>query len=110
MGNYTVLTLAVGWMGAVFLAGLQLIVLRQLWKGDLSRLLCDESSHASLSRFQFLIFTFVIAGSLLVVVLGGSDKPSFPAEIPTGIFGLLGISAGSYAISKGIHNSNPPKP
>ena len=53
---------------------------------------------ASLSRFQFLIFTFVIAGLYLVLSL---ESGNF-VDIPDSVLVLLGISGGSYLISKGV--------
>ena len=72
---------------------------------DISELISEEAKQdkprgkASLSRFQFLIFTFVIALSLFWVIV---RQEGFPEEIPNGIFLLLGISGGSYVLSKGI--------
>ncbi len=77
-------------------------------KVDLTHLISDENGEASLSRFQFLVFTFVIAMSLFLLVVAsmspecGGCKPQFPS-IPQGVWGLLGISGGSYLISKGIN-------
>lgn len=53
---------------------------------------------ASLSRFQFLIFTFVIAGVYLVLCL---ESGRF-VDIPQNVILLLGVSGTSYAASKGI--------
>lgn len=61
-----------------------------------------DSNKASLSRFQFLLFTFVIAGLFLLLSV---ESGAF-VIIPDSVLGLLGISAGSYAISKGITASN----
>jgi hypothetical protein len=58
-----------------------------------------ETPKASLSRFQFLIFTFVIAGVYLVLCL---ESGRF-VEIPQNVILLLGVSGTSYAASKGIH-------
>lgn len=57
-----------------------------------------EKPKASLSRFQFLVFTFVIAGLYLVLSL---ESGNF-VDIPESVLLLLGISGGSYLISKGI--------
>ena len=66
---------------------------------DLSNLLQEpDSTKASLSRFQFLLFTFVIAGLFLTLSI---EAGAF-VNIPNGVLSLLGISAGSYAVSKGI--------
>lgn len=53
---------------------------------------------ASLSRFQFLIFTFVIAGLFLLLSI---EAGTF-VEIPTNVLGLLGISGGNYLVSKAV--------
>jgi|ERR1044072_879024 hypothetical protein len=68
----------------------------------------DEQAKASLSRFQFLIFTFVIGGVYLVLCL---ESGSF-VDIPQNAVILLGVSGGTYAASKGIqavdgNNQNP---
>jgi hypothetical protein len=57
-----------------------------------------EPPKASLSRFQFLIFTFVIAGLYLLLCI---EAGTF-IDIPTNVLGLLGISGGSFVISKAI--------
>jgi hypothetical protein len=57
-----------------------------------------EIPKASLARFQFLIFTFVIAGVYLVLCL---EAGRF-VEIPDNVILLLGVSGTSYAASKGI--------
>jgi len=70
-------------------------------KIDLSRLLAEENGSASMSRFQLLIFTMVIAISLFMLV----EKNGALPEIPQGILTLLGISASTYAVGKGISYS-----
>lgn len=62
-------------------------------------------SKASMSRFQLLVFTFVIAISLFLIVVNSKDK--FP-DIPTNVLLLLGISATTYGVSKGIQASSTP--
>ncbi|HVE05037.1 MAG TPA: hypothetical protein VNB30_13360 [Rhizomicrobium sp.] len=57
-----------------------------------------DSDKASLSRFQFLIFTFVVAGLFLLLSI---ESGTFVA-VPNSVLMLLGISAGSYVVSKGI--------
>ncbi len=53
---------------------------------------------ASLSRFQFLIFTFVVAGLFLMLCI---ETGGF-VDIPNNVLGLLGISGGSFVISKAV--------
>lgn len=57
-----------------------------------------EIPKASLSRLQFLIFTFVIAGVYLVLSL---EAGRF-VDVPQNVLMLLGISGASYVVSKGI--------
>ena len=93
-----------GYIIAVFLGmmGAAILFLILIGKIDLSRLISEPDGEASMSRFQFLIFTFVIAFSLLFVI---AKKGDFPTQVPDAIWGLLGISGGSYVISKGIQSS-----
>jgi hypothetical protein len=98
-GGYVVLAL-IGLIGAV--------LVWKMWSGtiNLARLISEQDGTASMSRFQLLIFTFVIATSLLLLVVGslGTDKAGFPALDPS-ILGLLGISGASYVVSKGIQKN-----
>ena len=57
-----------------------------------------DSDKASLSRFQFLIFTFVVAGLFLLLSI---ESGTFVA-VSNSVRMLLGISAVSYVVSKGI--------
>lgn len=93
------------------IALLGLLVLWRLWNspvGYLYHLLNekDGSDKASLSRFQFLVFTFAVAASLLVLVVARvqAGELSFP-PVDSGVWALLGISGGSYVISKGVQHS-----
>lgn len=60
-----------------------------------------DNAKASLSRFQFLIFTFVIAGLFLLLSI---ESGSF-VEIPTNVLVLLGISGGTHLIAKTVDKS-----
>lgn len=150
----------------LFLAGLALIVIVKMAKGtiDLGYLIADEEGYTSLSRFQMLLFTFVIAGLYLIYALyalftvkSGAACPgtltdqitavvtaannaadiakqdgkdtviaaanaaktaadklneacvtfSLPS-IPATVLGLMGISGGSYLLSKGIQAASGP--
>ena len=55
---------------------------------------------ASLSRFQLLLFTLVVAGLYLILCLENGQL----IDIPNGTLGLLGISAGGFVVSKSITN------
>lgn len=101
------LTLVAGYIICVFIGILGVFILWRIADGsiDLSRLISEPNGDASLSRFQFLVFTFVIALSLFLVIV--ASKPiGFPA-IPGTVLSLLGISGSSYLISKGIQFSDP---
>ena len=97
ISGYGILLLlgAIGWLAV-----------RQLWAADLSKLISEPNGDASMSRFQFLIFTFVIALSLFLVIVG-QQPPKFPDTIPAAVLSLLGISGSSYLVSKGIQFSDP---
>lgn len=103
--------LALEWIIIVFIAAVGIIILYKMMKGqiDLSTVLDEVTDppsaggpapqpKASLSRLQMLLFTFVIAGLYLTLCLEAGQL----LEIPNQVLGLLGISAGSYLVSKGI--------
>lgn len=96
-----------GYIICGFLGVLAATIIIWIWreKMDLSSLLNEANGQASMSRFQLLIFTFVIAISLFELVEKRPDA-SFP-EIPPGVLTLLGISASTYAVGKGISYSQP---
>ena len=87
------------WAFVVLVLAFAALVLWRLWNVDMSGLIEEsDSSKASLSRFQFLLFTFVIAGLYVVFCLDTGDF----IEIPGSVLALMGISGGSYVVSKGI--------
>jgi hypothetical protein len=104
------LTILVGYVTLLLLFFFGLMVLFEMARGriDLALLLSEpgvdgKGSAASMSRFQLLIFTFVIALSLFLITVSAKKFPTIPAEVLT----LLGISASTYAVSKGIQASRP---
>jgi len=100
------LRLAVGWVAVVVVTLLGFSVLFLVFKGriDLKYLIGDVNGDASMSRFQLLIFTFVIALSFLYLVTSPQAK-GFP-EVPANVLILMGISGSSYLVSKGIDRPN----
>lgn len=92
------LALVAGWVIVAFMAVLGAVIIFKMLNGtiDLAFLVSEDDGKASLSRLQFLIFTFVIATGLLLIILA---KGEFPA-VGNDVFVLLGISAGSYVGSK----------
>jgi len=101
------LTLLAGYLVCGLVGILGVFILWKIADGsiDLSRLISEPNGDASLSRFQFLVFTFVIALSLFLVIV--SVKPATFPNIPGTVLSLLGISGSSYLISKGIQFSDP---
>lgn len=98
----------ISWFGflivSVILLGFAALVLWKLfWNAEALEGLVSEpgQSKASLSRFQFLIFTFVIAGLYLLLSI---EAGTF-VDIPGNVLGLLGISSGTYVISKAVQMS-----
>ncbi|MGB8776365.1 MAG: hypothetical protein WCC78_19680 [Terriglobales bacterium] len=98
----TKVRLAISYGGLIMLFLFGFLVLAGIASGkiDISQILAEkDGSGASMSRFQLMIFTFVISLSLFLIVVGKGD---FPKEIPNQILELLGISATTYGVSKGI--------
>jgi len=89
----------------VFFFGLMVLIAMATGQIDLSKLISEPTGDASVSRFQLLIFTFVIALSLLMIIVGNTPL-AFPG-IPNQILALLGISAATYGVGKGIQFSRP---
>jgi hypothetical protein len=99
---------------AIILLGFAAMVLWKIYQNEISitGLLAEPLDpanpaagvKASLSRFQFLIFTFVIAGLYLLLSI---EAGTF-VDIPGNALLLLGISSGSYVVSK--ISSGPPRP
>ena len=94
-----------GFVLCLFIGLLALTILYLIWTRqiNLSGLLNEANGDASMSRFQLLIFTFVIAIGLFEIVETGMKFP----DIPQGVLVLLGISASTYAVGKGISYSQP---
>jgi hypothetical protein len=110
-------------------------------KINLQYLVSEKNGQASLSRFQALVFTFVIGLSYFLLVLESFVKQASPAcqlasqkvqelattctaedceklitamndvcglglpDLPASVLTLLGISGGTYVLSKGIQKS-----
>jgi predicted membrane channel-forming protein YqfA (hemolysin III family) len=103
------------WSGAIFMTLVEAYVIYGIaFKWDMKKLLCAEDGAASMSRFQLLLFTFAIAGGYFYLLM---QQNVFPA-VNASAMALLGISGGTYAISKGIQasrdttlsTSQPPAP
>lgn len=99
----TNLALVIGWTLCGFVVFLEAVIIYLILRGtiDLSRLISEPNGDASMSRFQLLVFTFVVTLCLFLIVAGNPSGPSFP-DIPGSVLALLGISASSYTVSKAI--------
>ena len=97
---------------SVILLGFGAVILGMILTGqiDLSDILVESgdngSKKASLSRLQFLMFSFVIAGLYLVICV---ESGTF-VDVPPGVLILLGISGGSYVVSKGMGKTAQKQP
>lgn len=129
------LRFVVAWLAAIMIAAIGLVLVVRMFLPvflpnspagiDLGCLLSEQPKAvgddgkcgaASLSRFQFLIFTFVIAFGFLLILITNlnataaiTDPRAWPTrvgwpwpDIPAGVLALLGISAGTATVSKGI--------
>ncbi len=116
-----VLEIIVGYLacGIVGMFGLVLVWKIATNQIDLTHLLSDDDGMASTSRFQLMIFIFVIALSFFLIVISNvklressgpvktgasQSEPPLP-DVPGGVLALLGISASSYLVSRGISAS-----
>ncbi|HWU63256.1 MAG TPA: hypothetical protein VN112_14660 [Ensifer sp.] len=113
--NPQLIALLIAVVVAIIILAIGLTVVRLIWSKtmDLSMLLTEvttdgtgqQQAKASLSRFQFLVFTFVVAGLYFVLSL----ESGYLIEVPNGTLVLLGISGVSYLGSKTISSgANPP--
>lgn len=90
-------------MGGAFLLLMGMLSALLLWKMakneiNLATLLNESNGDASISRFQLLLFSLVVAVGLFLSMLNNLTLP----DIPNSILVLLGISASTYAAGKGI--------
>jgi hypothetical protein len=99
------LKIVAGYGVTFFLGLLAFTLLWLVWKGeiDLDSLVSEVNGQASVSRFQLVIFTIVIALGFFVLTMQDGKFP----EISPNILILLGISASTYAVGKGISYSQP---
>jgi hypothetical protein len=90
---------------AAFLALLQVLLIWKMANNtiNLKFLIADDSGDASLSRFQLLLFTFVISAGILYLTVKGDGFP----RIDQGVLILLGISSASYALGKSLDKQAP---
>lgn len=109
METWRDLAMIIGVGVTIIILGLAFIVLWKIFTNEISlQGLITEEGKASLSRFQFLVFTFVVAGVFLLLSI---ESGTF-VDLPNNVLILLGLSGGSYVVSKGIvaNAKNPPTP
>jgi hypothetical protein len=94
-----------GYLVCAFVGLLAAKILVLIWTDtiNLKELLSEANGDASMARLQLMIFTFVIAISLFMMV---EQTGTFPL-ISDGVLTLLGISGTTYAVGKGISYSRP---
>lgn len=95
---YLLLPIGIAFM--IIMGLLCLMLLIKMWRNEinLSSLLEEANGQASMSRFQLLIFTLVVAVGVFLSILHTLTLP----DIPNSILILLGISASTYATGKAI--------
>lgn len=106
------------WSLAIFLMLLELTIIVLIWIGssgaarksgcsgiNLEKVIGEQDGAASFSRFQFLIFTFIVASAYIVHAFYAIGKGLDLPRIDPSVLGLIGISGGSYLVSKGIETS-----
>lgn len=111
---------AMQWSLAIFLALLEATILALIWTGtrrpspsskcncigiNLEKVISEQDGAASFSRFQFMIFTFIIASAYIVLAFHDVALGKGLPAIDNSVLGLIGISGGSYLVSKGIETS-----
>lgn len=109
--TFHTLALVMGWTITILIAAFAGVIIYKIIRGgedgiDLKYLIAGDDGDASLSRFQFLIFTFVIALSLFLIIINTTPL-AFP-HVDGSILALLGISGGSYVVSKGVDANATP--
>jgi len=100
---YLLLPIGIAFM--IIMGLLCLMLLIKMWKNEINlcSLLEEANEQASMSRFQLLVFTLVVAVGVFLSILHTLTLP----VIPNSILILLGISASTYATGKAITFSRP---
>jgi hypothetical protein len=103
INNHPDLLLVTWWLFLILMTVLCAFLLWLMLRGTISLkgLLDEETGGASVSRFQLLLFSLIVAVGLFLYIVANLALPDIPASVLT----LLGISASTYAASKGIQFS-----
>ena len=85
---------------AIVVLGFFAIILWKVMNNDINinQIISEPDGKASLSRFQLLLFTFVVVGLFFIFSL----KANAFVNIPEGVLILIGISGGSFVVSKAV--------
>ena len=104
-GTFNQLLAAMGFAFIVIMGLLCVMLLIKMWRNEINlcSLLEEANGQASMSRFQLLIFTLVVAVGVFLSILHTLTLP----DIPNSVLILLGISASTYATGKAITFSRP---
>jgi len=101
-------------IAGAFLFFIAFLLILKMVRGeiDITALICEDKStdpaaseapgKASMSRFQLLVWTMVIGFAFLFLVIKNTEFPQMG-----NVLALLGISGGTYVVSKGIQKSKP---
>lgn len=100
---YLLLPIGIAFM--IIMGLLCLMLLIKMWRNEINlcSLLEEANGQASMSRFQLLIFTLVVAVGVFLSILHTLTLP----DIPNSVLILLGISASTYATGKAITFTRP---
>ena len=101
-----------GFILCLFIGLLALTILYLIWtnKINLQHLLSEADGSASMSRFQLLIFTFVIAISFFEIVESGMKLPDIPTTISSMMSRAIscrGLSEVTTAMSAKLETTSP---
>src|SRR6185437_10028191 len=95
---YLLLPIGIAFM--VIMGLLCLMLLIKMWRNEINlcSLIEEANGQASMSRFQLLVFSLVVAVGVFLSILHTLTLP----DIPNSILILLGISASTYETGKAI--------
>ncbi len=104
-GPIMLLELICGYAVCAFLGVLAATLIWMVWKNriNVSGLISEANGQASASRLQLVIFSIIIALALFLLTMKDGAFPYISPEVLL----LLGISASTYAVGKGISYSQP---
>ena len=112
MDSFQWLALLFSYLVAIIIGLIGLIVVWKMWKGDIDlSKWCRRASRAAATRasaLPVLDLHFVISMSFLLMVVASiktAKEGTFSFPDLKNVWSLLGISGGSYVVSKGIERA-----